>query len=1017
MIRWIPVLLVCLVLVPSAGLHLSAQSPNDECFGAIAVDVGIQSIDTTLATSGTDPVPVDTCPGTALGEVLFDVWYSFQVPESGLLTITTCDTVNFDTDVIIYRGNCDSLIPVACHGDSPSCLVQGTTNSWNTVLENVPVNASETLLIRIGGYGSQDSGSGTFELILNPPPPPPPPSIPHDECLDAKPAVIGLNALETTGGSTSPEPFSSITGCSALGDMNADVWFRWVSPDDGSISLKTCEIVDFDTDLVVYSGECNDLSQRACSGDESSCTIQGTGTPSYNSRIENLGVFAGEVLHFRVGGWGPNDFGSGDLLLEFAVDVITSVAATSIPGSWELQISAELSGACESLIFSTDDSEVTVTGPFMAGEKITALLPTLPLPGFTGFCVTPVINGLSGFPECGTTAVLGPVSAEACHDTLTPIPDAGEPVELPIVVSGDPNLPAWDLQLQLQTTHPAADQLIVELIAPDGTTELLHNMPSNSATSGLDLIWWMSGSAPGEVFDDGGYWIPSSGNLYAFSGLLQTGTWTLRISDEIAGLTGNVENVCLRFFETTAPPASGQDLIIGNANNVVQVGREGTVASFGMESVICNGGTDPLHWYANPDPRHPMMIFNMFRVDEDRIIQIGGSWVKHGWSSAQADACGFGCEPSPTNQETGIGCSDTYGAAGNAAQINMGPRSEIEPWNGAFTWEGSYISQDTGPWNATEERLSIEDADLDPQQHPNSQWLAEVYVIQPADEDPFSNHAWEPVLVSGAPGGTWDIDMTAPSINSPVQDAWPGAEVVTVSPPGFGDGHLYLASKVTDLGNGLWRYEYAIYNFNFGAGIGAFEIPLPTGTQVSSADFHAPLTGSPFFSDLPWEIVQTDSSLRWQTLDASNGSAANPLLWGWLYNFGFVADVAPVTSEVFMNSHGDSPFGTLSVLTQAPPPPVLEPEFRRGLCNSDDIVDLSDVLFMLSYQFSSGEEPGCLDACDCNDDGILDLSDAINLLGYLFLGQAAPPEPGPLNCGSDPSVDQLDCLQDLPICP
>ena len=55
MIRWIPVLLVCLVLVPSAGLHLSAQSPNDECFGAIAVDVGIQSIDTTLATSGTDP--------------------------------------------------------------------------------------------------------------------------------------------------------------------------------------------------------------------------------------------------------------------------------------------------------------------------------------------------------------------------------------------------------------------------------------------------------------------------------------------------------------------------------------------------------------------------------------------------------------------------------------------------------------------------------------------------------------------------------------------------------------------------------------------------------------------------------------------------------------------------------------------------------------------------------------------------------------------------------------------------
>ena len=113
---------------------------------------------------------------------------------------------------------------------------------------------------------------------------------------------------------------------------------------------------------------------------------------------------------------------------------------------------------------------------------------------------------------------------------------------------------------------------------------------------------------------------------------------------------------------------------------------------------------------------------------------------------------------------------------------------------------------------STEERLSIEDADLDPQLHPGSQWIAEVYVIQPADVDPFSNHAWEPVGISGSAGATWDIDMTAASINSPIQDAWPGAEVVTVSPPGIGDGHLYLASKVTDLANGTWRYEYALYN-------------------------------------------------------------------------------------------------------------------------------------------------------------------------------------------------------------
>ena len=466
-----------------------------------------------------------------------------------------------------------------------------------------------------------------------------------------------------------------------------------------------------------------------------------------------------------------------------------------------------------------------------------------------------------------------------------------------------------------------------------------------------------------------------------------------------------------------SPPASGQDLIIGNANNVVQVGREGSVASFGMESVICNGGTDPLHWFANPDPRHPMMVFNLFRVNDDRILQIGGSWAKHGWSSAQADACGFGCQPSPTNQETGIGCSDTYGAAGNAAQINMGPRSEIEPWNGTFTWTGSYMSQDTGPWNETEERLSIEDADLDPQLHPGSQWLAEVYVIQPADVDPFSNHAWEPVSISGSPGGTWDIDMTAESINSPVQDAWPGAEVVTVSPPGIGDGHLYLASKVRDLGNGTWQYEYALYNLNFGAGIEAFEISVDAGIEISSPRFHAPFTESPFYSDTPWKFTRSGNTLCWQTLSESFGSDANPLRWGWLYNFGFIANQAPTSSTVTLKSHLSSPFPTLEAPVQAPPAPPAAPQFKRGFCNSDDQLDLSDVLFLLDYQFNGGSAPQCFDSCDGNDDGMIDLGDGIYLLGYLFMGQTPPAEPGPLNCGIDPTPDALDCPEANPICP
>ena len=176
-------------------------------------------------------------------------------------------------------------------------------------------------------------------------------------------------------------------------------------PEDGVIHLRTCEIVDFDTDLVVYTGECGGLSQRACSGDEPNCTISGTGMPSYNSRIENLSVFAGEVLHFRVGGWGPNDFGSGDLLLELEVDVISALVGSSEPGSWELNVEAELSGACDALLFSTAVSELLVNGPFTAGEVVTARLSTTASPDhrFLRHPNTVGTNGHTDFveqPQC-----------------------------------------------------------------------------------------------------------------------------------------------------------------------------------------------------------------------------------------------------------------------------------------------------------------------------------------------------------------------------------------------------------------------------------------------------------------------------------------------------------------------------------------------------------------------------------------------------------------------------------------
>lgn len=1009
--------LVSLILLSQVPLILHAQPVNDDCSGATAVFLGSNPIDTTQATTSTEPIPDSTCPGSTLGQVLYDAWFQFAVPETGFLTISTCDTVNFDTDVIVYTGSCDSLLPTACYGDSSDCFVQGTTNSWNTIVPDLPVTQGDILKIRIGGWGSSDQGTGTFDLSLSSPPPPPLP-ISHDECLDAFPAEIGNNPVNSIGATTSPEPYSTATGCTSQGQMTADVWFRWVAPEDGFIHLSTCDTVNFDTDLMVYSGECDDLQEVACSGDEPNCFVQGSTTQSWNSHIDNLAVTAGEILHFRIGGWGANDYGTGDLVLEFVTDVIAQLEGNSVPGSYQIDASVELSGDCSALLFSVGSESLEVLGPFSTGQMVNAQISSPSIQTMATLCVTPLFGQTLGVQQCTSVAVLSPILYEACSSPGTTIPDSGEPVEIPIVVAGSPDSNIWDLQVQLVIDHPDASDLQIQLTDPNGTTELLHNLPAAAAGSGLDLTWWMNGPEPSTEFSDGGYWQPTSGNLFSFTGLHQPGVWTLSVSDEISGNTGIINEVCLKFFDTVPLPVGGQDLIMGNTNNTVYVGREGSIASFGMESVICNGGDEPLNWYANPDPRHPMMVFNMFRVDEDRILQIGGSWAKHGWSSAQANACGFGCQPSSTNQQTGIGCSDTYGAAGNAAQINMGPRSEINPWGGGFVWDGSYMSQDTGPWNETEERLSIEDRDLDPAQNVGSTYLAEVYVIQPSDVDTSTNRAWEPVGISGTPGDSWSIDMSAVSENSPIQNGWPGSEIVTVSPPANIDGTLDLAYKVTENTDGTWRYEYAIYNFNFSAGIGSFKIPVDPSVNISATRFYAPVKGSPFHSDDPWVMSHPADEISWSTPGISAGLPSNPLTWGWMHNFGFDADAPPVQTIVTLESHSASPFGVLEVMVLAPPPPPPAAIFLRGYCNGDGALNIADPIFLLGHLFSNQADPDCPDACDVNDDGSLNIADAISLLNNLICcSQTVPPPPGPTNCGEDPTDDDLGCTTNTNACP
>ncbi|MGE3163900.1 MAG: S8 family serine peptidase [Planctomycetota bacterium] len=99
-------------------------------------------------------------------------------------------------------------------------------------------------------------------------------------------------------------------------------------------------------------------------------------------------------------------------------------------------------------------------------------------------------------------------------------------------------------------------------------------------------------------------------------------------------------------------------------------------------------------------------------------------------------------------------------------------------------------------------------------------------------------------------------------------------------------------------------------------------------------------------------------------------------------------------------------FGIFDAVTVVPT--LVESEFKRGDCNSDGALQITDVVFCLEALFGPAL-PTCRDACDSNDDGAFQIVDAVYTANYLFAGGAPPPPPLGV-CGSDPTADSLHCM-------
>ena len=303
--------------------------------------------------------------------------------------------------------------------------------------------------------------------------------------------------------------------------------------------------------------------------------------------------------------------------------------------------------------------------------------------------------------------------------------------------------------------------------------------------------------------------------------------------------------------------ASGPDVIVGSVDSVQQPSgaTNGSFVGLGVGTTSCNNGDQPVDWFQLPNTDHPVIPQNLYRMsggtnNNDRFEQLGQSWMKHAFLALENNQCSFGCNTSgcTTGSHLCPGCSDTYGASLNYDQNGIGSRAWVNPFTGNFPSGANNHSGHTH--TGTSHRVTVAMSDLDPTQNPGATYFAEAQYIAPSEYtwcqanpgqcNMYNNVSYRQFTVSGGPSTFTFSPVGSTFRMEPAVMAWTGATVNQVQPDPGNDGIWFMGYKVTNPTNGVWHYEYALYNENLDRSIQSFSVPLAPGVNISNIGFHAP---------------------------------------------------------------------------------------------------------------------------------------------------------------------------------
>lgn len=423
-------------------------------------------------------------------------------------------------------------------------------------------------------------------------------------------------------------------------------------------------------------------------------------------------------------------------------------------------------------------------------------------------------------------------------------------------------------------------------------------------------------------------------------------------------------------------------------------GVSGGIRAFAIASTSCNVGNQTAEWIDGNSGNHPVIAQNMYRLLNGRFEQIGMSWLKHSFCAVSEPTCGS-CVGTPCSS-LGVGCADTYWAGLNGQQGGLGPRSQINPQGqGSGGTHTDPHPFPTGP-NNIRGRLQIMDTDI----LAGGRNFAEIHYV--THDEPltnrYNNASWREVNLNltsiiGVQPGQASVHFQEAAIF-----AWPAIDptaiVGKVNVPG--EGRFHLGSKVTDLGNGTWDYEYAVENVNSDRAAGSFSVPIPAGVTVINTGFHdisyhsGDGIGGVNYDGTDWPASQSGGQLIWTTDAFSINQNANAIRWGTLYNFRFVANVGPDPAQQNVTIGLFKP-GTPSVVQGrafVPSVPVGCATVVHGDMNADALVNGADIDRFTQILVNGGASTNevCAGDLDGSADGLITMTDLPAFVSCLLAG-------------------------------